>query len=269
MLDKLTEILTPEIASDDSAWRLYHENSKTERHHRPPPSHVVRARMEQMTPTLDYAGYPQVALAEPAALDMTLGAAIRARQTCREMQGCTLTLPDLSALLFAAYGETRDNAETEYPRPFRTIPSGGALYPLELYVHTARTEGLEAGLYHYNPARHGLSRVHRGDLGHRLGGALVQADMPLNSAAQVFVTGFFERSAFKYAERSYRFVLIEAGHLMQNFCLTATALGYGTSCVGGYFDREIDAILGLDGVRRSTIYMGVLGQEARAGTASP
>lgn len=261
MYDRILDVLTPDIGGDDELWRTYHENSKTERYHRPPPNAVVRARMEQMSPTLDYLGYPAIDLPPPAPLEMTVGDAIRARQTCRDMTECPVTLADLSALLFAAYGETRDDAIPDQPRSFRTIPSGGALYPLDLYVHSARIEGLAAGLYHYNPSRHGLAQVIRGDLTHRLSGAMVQSDMPLNAAAQVFVTGFFERSAFKYAERSYRFVLIEAGHLMQNFCLAATALGYGTTCVGGYFDREIDAILGLDGIRRSTVYMGVLGKD--------
>ncbi len=264
MDSKLHEVLNPDAAAEDELWRTYHENSKTERFHRPPSNRVVRSRMDQLSTSLDYRGYPTTALPDPAPLAMPLGEAIRARQTCRDMEACPLNLGDLSTLLFCAYGETRDNAETDLPRPFRVIPSGGALYPLEIYVHTARTEGLDAGLYHYHPGRHRLAQVRRGDLTHKLSAAMVQSDMPLNSAMQIFVTGFFERSSFKYAERSYRFVLIEAGHLMQNLCLAATALGYGATCVGGYFDREIDDILGLDGIRRSTVYMGVLGRSGGA-----
>lgn len=258
----LQEILNPEAVSEDELWRTYHENSKTERFHRPPGDSFVRERMSELRPSLDYTGYPVVELPEQAPLDMPLGEAIRARRTCREMEAFPVDLARLSALLFSAYGETRDNAETDYPRPFRVIPSGGALYPLEVYFHTARVQGLDAGLYHYNPHLHAVTQIHHGDLSHRLSGSFVQTDLPLNSAIQVFVTGFFERSAFKYAERSYRFVLLEAGHLMQNLALCATALGFGHTSVGGFFDREVDDILGLDGIRRSTVYVGVIGREA-------
>ncbi|WP_137128603.1 SagB/ThcOx family dehydrogenase [Rhizobium sp. FY34] len=258
----LRQILNPETVSLDEMWRTYHENSKTERFHRPPSEAQVRARMAELKPSLDYSGYPKIVLPAPDPLAMPLGEAMLARKTCRDMEACTITLDQLSTLLFASYGETRSNVGTEFPRPFRTVPSGGALYPLEIYFHTARVEGLEAGLYHYNPQRHCVAELSRGDLSHRLSGALVQADMPLKSAIQVFVTGMFERSSFKYAERSYRFVLLEAGHLMQNLALAATALGLGQTCVGGYFDREIDDILGLDGVRRSTVYIGLLGRES-------
>lgn len=259
----LLHILNPETESEDEVWRSYHENSKTERFQRPPSDAQVRQRMSELDMSLDYAGYKRTDLPAPAPLDMAVDAAIRGRQTCRDMQACAISLPQLSALLFSAYGETRDNADTDYPRPFRVVPSGGALYPLELYFHSARVEGLDAGLYHYNPQRHAVSEIVRGDMSHRLSAALVQSELPLQSGLQIFVTAFFERSAFKYAERSYRFVLLEAGHLMQNLALAATALGLGHTCVGGYFDREIDDILELDGIRRGTVYMAMIGRARR------
>lgn len=255
----LSEILNPELAQDREFWRTFHENSKTERHDRPPRDEEVRRRMAELRPSLRYEGYPTFPLPEPMALEVPLGETMRQRQTCREMEVCRLSLAQLSTLLFHAYGETRSNEGTGFPRPFRIVPSGGALYPLELYVHSARIDGLEPGLYHYNPAEEAVARVVKGDFSHRLCSALAQSEIPLRSAAQLFVTAFFERSTFKYRERSYRFILIEAGHAMQNFCLAATGLGLGTTCIGGFFDREIDEILGCDGLRRGTIYMAAVG----------
>jgi SagB-type dehydrogenase family enzyme len=69
----------------------------------------------------------------------------------------------------------------------------------------------------------------------------------------------FERSTFKYGERGYRFVLLEAGHVAQNLSLTACALGMGCVNIGGFFDRKVDELLELDGLHQSTIYMAGVG----------
>ncbi|OYY69357.1 SagB/ThcOx family dehydrogenase [Sphingomonas sp. 28-63-12] len=246
-------------SDDECCWETYHDNSKTERHDRPPPNDLVRARMAALAPALAYEGYPTIALPPPPDLTMPIGAAIRARVTGRDMASCALDLDQVSALLFNAYGETRDNAETTFPRPFRTVPSGGALYPLDLYLHSARIAGAPPGLYYYDPTRHQLRLVRRGDQTHKLSGFFVQPELPLNSAAQLFITAFFERSTFKYRDRGYRFALLEAGHVAQNFNLAGTALGLAVTCVGGYFDRDVDDFLQIDGITRSTIYAQVVG----------
>lgn len=246
-------------AEDDACWELFHENSKTEAHARPPANDYVRARMAEQALALPYLGYPTVMLPPPAMLSVPLGAVVRRRVTGRTMTSCPLTLEQLSTLLFHAYGETRDNADTPFPRPFRTVPSGGALYPLDLILHSARVEGLAPGFHYYDPTGHALRTIRRGDQTHKLSNCFVQRELPLDSSLQLFMTAFFERSTFKYADRGYRFVLLEAGHVAQNLNLCAAALGLAATCVGGYFDREIDALLDLDGVTRSTVYAQVIG----------
>jgi SagB-type dehydrogenase family enzyme len=139
------------------------------------------------------------------------------------------------------------------------VPSGGALYPLEFYFHSVQTEGLEPGLYHYNPAGNRLAHLQRGDLSRALCQALVQPNLVTDSSAMLFITAMFERNTFKYGNRGYRFTLLEAGHAAQNVNLMATGLGLGIINIGGFFDRQIDEILGLDGLSHSTIYMLVIG----------
>jgi SagB-type dehydrogenase family enzyme len=78
----------------------------------------------------------------------------------------------------------------------------------------------------------------------------------------LFITAQFERSLFKYRDRGYRFILLEAGHVAQNMNLAATALGLGSVDIGGYFDRQADELLGLDGLTHSTIYMVGIGPGA-------
>lgn len=246
-------------AQDDACWELFHENSKTEAHGRPPSNEFVRARMAEQALALPYLGYPSIVLPPAGNLAMPIGTAVRRRVTGRTMSSGPLSLEQISTLLFHAYGETRDNADTPFPRPFRTVPSGGALYPLDLIIHSARIDGLVPGFHYYDPTSHSLRLVRRGDQTNKLSGCFVQRELPLDSSVQLFMTAFFERSTFKYADRGYRFVLIEAGHVAQNLNLAAAAMGLAATCVGGYFDREIDALLELDGVTRSTVYAQAIG----------
>lgn len=89
---------------------------------------------------------------------------------------------------------------------------------------------------------------------------MVQPDLVARASLIIFITALFERSIFKYGNRGYRFVMLEAGHVAQNLNLVAIALGLKTLNIGGYFDRAIDDFLGLDGVTHSTIYMLAVGQ---------
>jgi SagB-type dehydrogenase family enzyme len=146
-----------------------------------------------------------------------------------------------------------------FPRPFRTVPSAGAMYPLEIYFHNAHVEGLKAGLYHYNSAMNHVCILREGDESRGIGAAVVQPQIVHNASLIVFITAMFERTTYKYGDRGYRFVLLEAGHVAQNINLVVNGLGLGCVNLGGYFDRQIDDLLGLDGVTHSTIYMIAVG----------
>ncbi|MEA2328612.1 MAG: hypothetical protein QOE68_3571, partial [Thermoanaerobaculia bacterium] len=138
---------------------------------------------------------------------------------------------------------------------------GGALYPLELYVHATNVTGLPKGLYHFDARAERLRAMNDGDLTAKIASALVQPEIALHAAAIVFITALFERSSFKYSERAYRFALIEAGHVGQNLDLAAVGLGLTALNVGGYYDHEVDELLGLDGVDHSTIYLTAIGRD--------
>lgn len=199
---------------------------------------------------------------------MPLGAAITNRVSIRNLRPTTLALGDLAALLHHAYGVTRSNAGTDMPRSFRAAPSGGALYPLEIYVHTKHVAGLDPGLHHFSVLSNELRQVRAGDLSPRIYDALVffQSHLAYNATALFFLTAVFERSTFKYGARGYRFILLEAGHVAQNLCLAATALGLGSLNIGGYYDDKVDDLLGLDGLTQSTVYMVAIGVPEGGGT---
>jgi SagB-type dehydrogenase family enzyme len=251
----------------DTSWELFHENSKMSRHERhqtytlrPSDATIVRM-MGRLRTVKPYGDYPKVRLpTEYPPSGRSFDSVLQHRTTARQFGGGPMRLDELAKLLHMSYGITRSNADTVFPRPFRTIPSGGALYPLELYVYASQVEGLERGLYHYDMEEQTLDVLHRRDDLARISRFLVQYDLALNAAAIMFVSAIFFRSTFKYGDRGYRFILIEAGHLAQNANLTAQEMGLAAACIGGYSDRDVDRYLGFDGLNESTVYILLFGQ---------
>jgi SagB-type dehydrogenase family enzyme len=165
-----------------------------------------------------------------------------------------LPLGDLGALLEASYSAV-PRAAGVVRRP---VPSGGALYPLELYVLALDVEGIECSVLHYNPFRHRLEILGSLDPD-KARAALVDADLLQGAAALVVVTAMFWRTRFKYGVRGYRFALLEAGHVVQNAVLAAAALRLPALPVGGFYDRLLDGIVGADGLDEATVYALMLG----------
>ncbi|MBV8341364.1 MAG: SagB family peptide dehydrogenase [Gammaproteobacteria bacterium] len=259
------DLVLDSASDEDGVWELFHENSKVDRHGHHVPDDEVAVRMLQMAPALDYEGAPAIDL--PRNFDdftMPLWPAIVSRVTPQRIEPAPIPVGTLAAILFAGCGVTRSNRETNFLRPFRTAPSGGALYPLELYVVSKHISCLTAGLYHYNAAQHGLRRLRSGDFSIDLSRVLVefQAHLAFDATAIVMITALFGRSTFKYGARGYRFVLLEAGHVAQNINLAVTAMGMGCFNIGGFYDRAADRFLGIDGLNQSTIYMIAIGKLA-------
>lgn len=261
-------LVQPE-ADELRLWELFHENSKVSRWDEPPSADEVLARMDALHQTLPYDAYPAVALPLPSVdVSMSVKDAVLRRRTARTLAARPISLDTLATILSLTYGITSQNEGTVYTRPFRAVPSGGALYPLEIYLHTIHVDGLEPGLFHYNPMKHELRHLRHGDRSREISEALMQRETPYESSVMLFVTAMFERSTFKYGERGYRFALLEAGHVAQNVNLTAVALGLGVRSMGGFLDHAIDAVLGLDGVTQSTVYMIALGELIDDGVAA-
>jgi SagB-type dehydrogenase family enzyme len=192
----------------------------------------------------------------PARLpEVSLADAVRRRRSARAFGPGPVTLRELAGILEAAYGVTSPADGVS----FRAVPSGGALYPLELYVLARRVDDVEPGLHHVDPFRRVLERLPSRDQA----GPWSPYDELLDTAALlVVVTGVFWRSRFKYGLRGYRFTLLEAGHLGQNLLLAATALDLAALPVGGFYDRRVERVLGVDGVNESALYLFAVGRPA-------
>jgi len=164
---------------------------------------------------------------------LTLEEALAKRRSVREFTELPLTLGELGQLLWAVQGIT-------HPTGYRTAPSAGALYPLEVYVIT------HEGLYHYDPTEHCLNLHKQGDLRPALYEVALQQEMVLKAPAVFLITAEYERTEKKYGkERSPRYVHLEAGHAAQNLLLQAVALDLGAVPVGAFIDDDVKAVLSL------------------------
>jgi SagB-type dehydrogenase family enzyme len=199
---------------------------------------------------ISFKSYPRLAavpLPEPGpAPDASLGAVLQRRRSEREPSAISLGVGQLSALLHWSVGHAeRDAAGDTVIR--RHYPSAGARFPVELYLVALRCDGIAEGLYHIAAPPRALERL-PSPAG--LAEAIARTfgyDWVGHSRAVVLLTAVINRTAVKYGSRGYRYALLEAGHLAQNLCLTATALGLPSAPVGGFADSGL-----LDLIRPTT-----------------
>jgi SagB-type dehydrogenase family enzyme len=180
---------------------------------------------------------------------------LQERKSIRTFLSQPLSKVDLAYLLWASTGVQR----REHGYDFRTVPSAGALYPIETYLAINSVEDVEAGVYHYNIKDHSLEEIKSGNFGDDLTHAALDQRM-CATAPVVFVwTGIFNRSKWKYSQRAYRYVYLDAGHVAQNLALAAVSINCGSCQVGAFFDDEVNSIIGVDGAGESTLYLSVVG----------
>lgn len=161
-----------------------------------------------------------------------------------------LTRRSLATILATAVGTAEQH---------RPAPSAGGLYPVECYVAVMNVSGLAPGIYYYAPGARELRCVDPADPTEALRTSCMQPENHRGAGAVVLLTGVFSRSTSKYAERGYRFVLLEAGHIGQGICLAAESLSTHTLCLSGFYDHEVDGLLQLDARVESVVHSIVLG----------
>jgi len=179
--------------------------------------------------------------------------AIKGRRTIRDFQPKPLALDQLSQLLWSAQGITDERMG------FRAAPSGGALYPLDVYavVGEGGVEGLALGVYHYQPGSHSIQLIREGDRRKEVAGAALW-QMWMARAPVIFViTSEYERITRKYGNRGIRYAQIEVGHVGQNIFLQSGALGMGAGIVGAFHDDAVTEAIGAPEAHKPLIIMPV------------
>lgn len=162
--------------------------------------------------------------------------ALLTRKSTRTYSKEYLLLSEISQLLWAAQGITRQDGK-------RTAPSAGALYPLELYIVAGQVHGLDPGVYRYHPQEHTLERVIHGNRQKELSAVALKQQSIQDGAAVLVVAGVYSRTARKYAKRAERYVHIETGHAAQNVFLQAMSLGLSTVVIGAFDDSGVKRVL--------------------------
>ncbi len=170
------------------------------------------------------------------------------------------TAAELSALLFHANGVTGRYPIGKGSVPLRAAPSAGANYAGEVYVVAERVRGVPAGVYYYGVGQHRLIQLRTGSLIERVNSALEQPDD--NAAIAVLLTNVFGRYTRQYANRGYRYALIDSGHIGENLQLAARALGMAAISPLRFWDDRFNELLQIDGRTEAVCAVHLIGRES-------
>lgn len=209
----------------------------------------------------DDAGVPTVKTSEKAGRtlnlpaprtdsDVSIESALLQRRSVRSFTSRPLTAGEVSQLLWAAQGITHGEG-------FRTAPSAGALYPLEIYVLLA-SDAFPPGVYHYMPLTRQLRLLNAGEHRPELADSAFGQAWVEDNGGLLVIAAVSERTRRKYGGAAQRYVDIEVGHAAQNVALQAVALGLGSAVVGAFDEARAAAILGLPQGQRP-LYLMPLG----------
>lgn len=182
----------------------------------------------------------EIRLPEPARDgEMSVEKAISQRRSTRSFRDEPITLDQVSQILWAAQGITEEQ------RKFRTAPSAGATYPLEVFLVSGMVEKLEPGVFRYMPLNHSLSNVLDGDKRQDLYNQALRQPAIRNAPAVVVIAGVFKRTTGRYGPRGEQYVYMEVGHVGQNIQLQAESLGLSSVVIGAFDDSGVQKVLGL------------------------
>ncbi len=173
---------------------------------------------------------------------VSLEEAITRRRSERDFTPEPISLSQLSQILWAAQGIS----DTSWK--YRTVPSAGVTYPLEVFIACGRNgiEGVGDGIYRYNAAHHSLTLHHKGDVRLELARAALGQRFIYHAPVDIVICALYQRTTLRYGSRGERYVYIEVGHAGQNIYLQAVALGLATVAIGAFYDEQVREVLRLD-----------------------
>lgn len=191
-------------------------------------------------------------------LRLPLAAAIDLRTSVRTYSAAPLTIGELSWLLWCTQG-----VKEVIPRQatLRTVPSAGARHALETYLLVNRVAGLGPGLYRFVAIGHQLLEIERPrEPAPLIRAACLGQEMVTDSAVTFIWTAVIDRMTWRYGQRGYRYVFLDAGHACQNLYLAAQDVGCGVCAVAAFDDGAMNRILGINPEEQFTLYLATLGK---------
>lgn len=207
-------------------------------------------------------GLQTIILPEVASLQFPsadLRETIENRTSVRNYDPAGIDLEMLSFLLWLTQGVKK---VSKRPATARTVPSAGARHAFETRLLVNTVKGLPAGLYHFSAIQHQLIRLPApDDIANRITQACLGQQQVLNSAVTFMWIAVVERMTWRYPERGYRYLFLDAGHVCQNLYLSAESIGCGVCAIAAYDDDLLNEALGLDGISQFVIYLATLGKK--------
>jgi SagB-type dehydrogenase family enzyme len=173
-------------------------------------------------------------------------------------------LQDLARILYFSAGITKQRAHPGGEIYFRAAACTGALYEIELYVVTGDLAGLDAGVYHFNPADVSLRLLRKGDFRRNLAQATAMEPAVAHAPATIICTGTYWRNAWKYQARTYRHFGWDNGTLLANMLAVAVASGLPAEIVLGFVDAQVNCLLDLDTRREVSLCLVPLGRKSES-----
>jgi SagB-type dehydrogenase family enzyme len=207
------------------------------------------------SPLVQYARIePQLPIDRTGELPSALGSCLYNRRSNWDFDGGSITLNELSVVTWACYGAVAiPNGSLG-----RTTPSAGGLYPLHPVVAAYNVHGLAPGLY---SARDGLTRIGDLELLPTHANLFHTKHIPYEKVAVLlFLVGSIALTAGKYGERGYRYLLLEAGHAMQNACLACAEHKLAHVPIGGFDDDLANSVLGDAASGQFVLYVLAVGR---------
>lgn len=238
------------------AWSFHRNTGRWQRNIPPIPAN----KPEELPLYKEYENVPIIYLPEVNLPEMPLSEAIQKRFSCRDYEDVALKLSDIATILKGGYGLKRvsffENAEYFE----RMVPSGGGMYPLELYLFVNNIENVPQGIYHYAIYPPVLEQLYELKFSKfYITRLFMNQGYVAESSVILIATSCLERNMRKYGDRGYRYILYEAGHVFQNINLVASASGLGTLNLGGFFDDEIANLLKIDIEEEVPLYAMAIG----------
>ena len=235
---------------------------------------VEKTKYRNLEPSLQSQGVPLPPLQTPAPgsaklIDLPAGNAfdmglldfkslVEHRETLRKYADSPLSLAELAFLLWGTQGV---KSVTEKPVSKRTVPSAGSRHAFETYLLINRVEGLEPGLYRYLALEHKLAKlVAPEDINAVLTEACLNQPHVKNSAVTFLWVAVSLRMTWRYCQRGYRYMYLDAGHVCQNLYLLAESIRCGVCAIAAYDDDLVNQALELDGEEQFAIYIATLGR---------
>lgn len=176
------------------------------------------------------------------------------RRSTREYNGAAVTLEELKAVLNFTY-----QPQTYIEQTLDDAPDYFELGLVETFIAVSAVTGLEEGCYYYAPKTQELRQIRFKNFRHELHYLCLGQDLGRDAAAVLFHTADLRAAVERDGDRVYRYLHMDAGHLGQRLNLAAIYLGLGVSGIAGFFDDQVNEVLGIP-ADEAVLYITTLGR---------